>query len=226
MGQARRPMKRDKPLQAPPLYVAALTGLAIALRVIRLDFQPLWWDEGYSVFFATRDFSTMLARTAVDIHPPLYYAVLQIWILFAGKSDIALRLLSVGIGVAIIPVALHRWANTVQPAYRNHLRVSARNFPFPGLLLSRSENVQPGGTSRARFNCAADFLVVTKSDVLKAGLYLETERRIRRSHCPGKRRSWIWSLRPVGRSLPLGVLRPRHRRCSLRRILFRVHAWG
>lgn len=82
----------------------AITLGAFALRVIRLDFQPLWWDEGYSLFFATRDFATMLARTAIDIHPPLYYALLQLWIAFAGKSDVAARLLSVAIGIAAIPL--------------------------------------------------------------------------------------------------------------------------
>ena len=78
--------------------------LGIALRLIRLDFQPLWWDEGYSVFFATREFGTMLARTAIDIHPPLYYALLQVWMGAFGKSDVALRMLSVVIGVSAIPL--------------------------------------------------------------------------------------------------------------------------
>lgn len=82
----------------------AITLLAFALRVIRLDFQPLWWDEGYSLFFATRDFGTLLERTAVDIHPPLYYALLQVWIAIAGKSDVAVRWLSVAIGVLTVPV--------------------------------------------------------------------------------------------------------------------------
>ncbi|MGB8646394.1 MAG: hypothetical protein WCF84_14240, partial [Anaerolineae bacterium] len=59
-------------LHRVPLVVPAILAFALVLRLIRLDFQPLWWDEGYSVFFATRDFLTMLARTAVDIHPPLY----------------------------------------------------------------------------------------------------------------------------------------------------------
>jgi mannosyltransferase len=78
--------------------------LAFALRIIRLDFQPLWWDEGYSVFFATRDFWTMIERTAIDIHPPLYYAILQLWLNLFGTSDVALRLLSVVIGTATIPL--------------------------------------------------------------------------------------------------------------------------
>ncbi len=86
------------------LLLVAITLGAFALRVVRLDFQPLWWDEGYSMFFATRDFGTMLARTAVDIHPPLYYALLQIWIAVAGKGQVALRLLSVAVGVAAIPL--------------------------------------------------------------------------------------------------------------------------
>ena len=78
--------------------------LALVLRVIQLDYQPLWWDEGYSVFFATRDFLTMLARTAVDIHPPFYYVLMQIWILLFGQSVVILRLLSVVIGIATIPL--------------------------------------------------------------------------------------------------------------------------
>jgi len=81
-----------------------ITLLAFALRILRLDFQPLWWDEGYSVFFATRDFGTMIERTAIDIHPPLYYAILQLWLNLFGTSDVALRLLSVVIGTATIPL--------------------------------------------------------------------------------------------------------------------------
>ncbi|HEX7592964.1 MAG TPA: glycosyltransferase family 39 protein, partial [Anaerolineae bacterium] len=86
------------------ILLAAITLGGFALRLVRLDFQPLWWDEGYSIFFATRDFRTMLERTAVDIHPPLYYALLQIWMAFAGTSQVAARLLSVVIGVAAIPL--------------------------------------------------------------------------------------------------------------------------
>lgn len=96
--------KRTGTLQRTTLLLAAITLIALLLRVIRLDFQPLWWDEGYSVFFATRDFATLLARTAVDIHPPLYYILLQLWIAIEGKSDVAVRLFSVGIGTATIPL--------------------------------------------------------------------------------------------------------------------------
>ena len=54
-------------LKSPRLQLALITLLALVLRVIQLDAQPLWWDEGYSIFFATRTFGEMLARTAVAV---------------------------------------------------------------------------------------------------------------------------------------------------------------
>ena len=77
---------------------------ALALRVARLGFQPLWWDEGYSAWFATHSLGQMAALTASDIHPPLYYALLHLWTLVAGPGPISLRVVSVAAGVAAIPV--------------------------------------------------------------------------------------------------------------------------
>ena len=87
------------------LIVAALTALAFALRVARLDFQPLWWDEGYSVWFAHHPLAEMMRLTALDIHPPLYYALLGGWSQLFGLEPVALRLLSVAVGVFAVPVA-------------------------------------------------------------------------------------------------------------------------
>ncbi|MBI3913352.1 MAG: glycosyltransferase family 39 protein [Chloroflexi bacterium] len=92
--------------------LAAITLLGFALRSIRLDFQPLWWDEGYSIFFATRPFAELLQRTALDIHPPFYYIVLQFWIGLFGATDTAVRLLSVFIGTLSIPL-LYLLARTI-----------------------------------------------------------------------------------------------------------------
>ncbi len=86
-----------------PFLITGILALALLLRAFQLTFQPLWWDEGYSVFFATRDLGTMLARTAIDIHPPLYYLLLQAWIALLNTSDLALRLLSVAIGMVTLP---------------------------------------------------------------------------------------------------------------------------
>ncbi len=77
-----------------------LLGLAgLGLRLLRLEWQPLWWDEGYSVYFATESLARMVALTAQDIHPPLYYALLHGWLLAWGRADPwILRLFSVLVG--------------------------------------------------------------------------------------------------------------------------------
>ncbi len=85
------------------LWLGALVLLGLALRLWQLDFQPLWWDEGYSVWFATHPLAQMAALTAEDIHPPLYYALLAGWIGLLGPGPISLRLLSVLFGVLAIP---------------------------------------------------------------------------------------------------------------------------
>lgn len=81
-----------------------LTLLALGLRAARLDFQPLWWDEGYSVWFARHPLAEMARLTAQDIHPPLYYALLGSWIQLLGAGPVALRLFSVAVGTATVPV--------------------------------------------------------------------------------------------------------------------------
>lgn len=85
-------------------WLTLLTFLAFALRVARLEFQPLWWDEGWTVYFATSDIPSMIARTAIDIHPPFYYLLLHLWIPFLGASPFAIRLFSLSVGVLSLPL--------------------------------------------------------------------------------------------------------------------------
>ncbi|HYN88385.1 MAG TPA: glycosyltransferase family 39 protein [Ardenticatenaceae bacterium] len=72
-----------------------------------MGFQPLWWDEGYSAYLATESPAHAIALTSVDIHPPLYYLLLQAWFAMAGVGVIQARLLSVLLGVAAVPLV---WA--------------------------------------------------------------------------------------------------------------------
>ncbi len=96
------------------LWVAA----GALLRTQRLAWQPLWWDEGYSVYFATEPLTRMVALTAQDIHPPLYYALLHLWIqLWGSAQPVVDRSLSVLLGVAALP--LQAWlASTLFPGRR------------------------------------------------------------------------------------------------------------
>ena len=94
--------KRSNLCATGVVFFLILVGLG--LRLARLSFQPLWWDEGYSVWFATHPLARMAALTAQDIHPPLYYALLHGWTSLLGASPAALRLLSVAVGVLAIPL--------------------------------------------------------------------------------------------------------------------------
>ncbi len=76
--------------------------LALALRLAHLTFQPLWADEGYSVYFASLSPLALAAATAADIHPPFYYYLLKVWMALFGPGEFALRLLSVVAGTATV----------------------------------------------------------------------------------------------------------------------------
>jgi 4-amino-4-deoxy-L-arabinose transferase-like glycosyltransferase len=103
--------------------------LAFGLRLARLTFQPLWWDEGYTLYFATSTTEQLITRTAMDIHPPFYYLLLQAWIGLAGPSPFAVRTLSVVIGTLIVALVY---------------LVGRRLFPRPvGLVTAALASVAP-----------------------------------------------------------------------------------
>ncbi|MBI3958217.1 MAG: glycosyltransferase family 39 protein [Chloroflexi bacterium] len=95
-----------RPVFSPnPFWLAVLLCLLGAgVRLLRLDWQPLWWDEGYSVYFATESLAAMVRLTAQDIHPPLYYALFHLWLTgFGSASPLLLRAFSVLIGLLSLP---------------------------------------------------------------------------------------------------------------------------
>lgn len=80
--------------------------LGYALRAYRLDYQSLWRDEVDSVRFATRSLPALLStfRTPGE-NGPLYFLLLRGWLTLAGRSEFALRYLSLIGGVLAIPLA-------------------------------------------------------------------------------------------------------------------------
>lgn len=89
------------------LFVAVLL-LAFGLRVFRLGAQSLWYDEAFSVFVVNRSWLAMAQFMAsiVDNHPPLYYAILHVFLVAGGSSEYALRFASVVSGTLCIPLTL------------------------------------------------------------------------------------------------------------------------
>ncbi len=55
---------------------------------------PVRWDEAFSVWEAQMDLALLTEFTASDVHPPLYFWLLHLWLKVAGLSEFAIRALS------------------------------------------------------------------------------------------------------------------------------------
>jgi len=81
-----------------------LTILAGAfLRWYRLDFQSVWLDEAYSIRVALLSLPDATKAAQLDVHPPLSYILLHFWVGLFGTTEIAVRSLSVLMGLLTIP---------------------------------------------------------------------------------------------------------------------------
>jgi mannosyltransferase len=89
------------------LYQKVLIGLVAAgafLRFFLIADKSIWLDEAFSIAITQRslfDVLSMVVRT--DTHPPLYYLLLKIWLLF-GSSEAQARSLSAVFSIAAIPL--------------------------------------------------------------------------------------------------------------------------
>lgn len=92
--------------------LAGLLLLAYALRLYRLDFQSIWWDEGISLHLGTSSIGEIIRDRQNNIHPPLYFFLLKVWLSLTGVSAFTGRYLSVLASlsqVAIVFAAVRFW---------------------------------------------------------------------------------------------------------------------
>jgi mannosyltransferase len=75
--------------------ILAIFLSAFALRVYQLDAQSIWWDEGHSIQMASAPLAQIPTLPGMDVHPPGYFALLHQWMALGGRSEFALRYLSV-----------------------------------------------------------------------------------------------------------------------------------
>lgn len=81
--------------------------VALAVRAIGLNDRPLWLDEAYSAWFASRDWHYLWTVVPTyEPHPPLYYSILKLWSSLFGETPLALRSLSVVLGIAAVPMTI------------------------------------------------------------------------------------------------------------------------
>lgn len=77
------------------LWVALAAALIfLALTLLIGAGQSVWFDEAYSVILAKSSPPRLLALTAADAHPPLFYLLLKIWGSLGNFNDLWLRLFS------------------------------------------------------------------------------------------------------------------------------------
>ncbi|MCC6616906.1 MAG: hypothetical protein IT320_25770 [Anaerolineae bacterium] len=94
--------------------------LAAATRILHITQQSLWIDEGITYFnISSPDLIRTLAQT--DVHPPLYFALLQGWIALAGGSVLSMRMFSAFFGIlgVALMVPLARVINREQTWFRH-----------------------------------------------------------------------------------------------------------
>jgi mannosyltransferase len=84
--------------------IAVITAIGLALRLAVMRTQgAFWFDELFSVHFASMPLAEGLGHLIRDVHPPVYYVLLHAWIALVGDGESSVRLLSVLLGAALIP---------------------------------------------------------------------------------------------------------------------------
>jgi 4-amino-4-deoxy-L-arabinose transferase-like glycosyltransferase len=74
--------------------LAALLLLGAFLRIYGINSESLWFDEAFSVHLSKMNIADLIKNTAEDVHPPLYYIILNFWETIFGDSEISSRALS------------------------------------------------------------------------------------------------------------------------------------
>ena len=90
--------KRAEQRTAP---LVAILGLGLLLRLIALRTRGIWYDDAFSILLSRREVTRIVAGTAADTMPPLYYFLLHAW-MGLGTGIPTLRLLNVLLSLGII----------------------------------------------------------------------------------------------------------------------------
>ena len=89
------------------LTAVAVLLLAFDLRMVHIHGRPLWYDEAFAVLYGSLRPKRMVygivmpvqGAGAADVHPLLYYILLHGWMGVVDQLPLAVRFLSVGLGM-------------------------------------------------------------------------------------------------------------------------------
>ena len=87
------------------VLLAVLTALALILRLIFSGYLgSFWFDEYFGVYFAREPLFKMLGLLVKDTNLPFYNILLWLWIRFFGEAETTVRLLSIILALANLPL--------------------------------------------------------------------------------------------------------------------------
>ena len=99
--------RRGGPVVAarPVLAVGVITAIAAALRIALVDAQGLRLDEATTLSQARTPLGELWVQLAShNVHVPLHHTVMHAWVALMGDTEVALRVPSVLLGVAAVPL--------------------------------------------------------------------------------------------------------------------------
>jgi len=89
------------------LAVALIAAFALWARAWNIWAEPMWLDEGYSAYAASKGWHFLWhVVPRYETHPPFYYSLLRLWTLVAGDGLVAHRMLGLACGMATLPVVV------------------------------------------------------------------------------------------------------------------------
>src|SRR3990172_4596184 len=78
-GSEAVPVSAGSALSGWRMVAVGAVLLAFLLRAVNLGAQSIWYDEAFSLLLARYGYGEIVARTARDTMPPLYYWLLHLW---------------------------------------------------------------------------------------------------------------------------------------------------
>ena len=151
------------------LLLLCLLLAIFALRLQALTLQHIWWDEARNIDVALRPFTQVATAPELDIHPPVYFWLLHVWLHALGFHTLVeptllafgARLLSV-VGAMLATVLLYPLSRRLGSVHAGLYTVTIAGFaPF---WLAESQEARMYTVGFALLAAAAYFLLKITED--------------------------------------------------------------
>lgn len=81
------------------VFFGLLIVIYVGLALYNITAGSIWFDEAFSAYLIQYNFIDIARYTAADVHPPLYYWILQGWASLFGTTELGLRSMSIFFGL-------------------------------------------------------------------------------------------------------------------------------